>query len=288
MNKEQKPIAERPAPILANTLLPCSTVSLKRFISFSGGVESTTMCILYGKGATAIWCDTGAEHDLMYQRINEVEKELKLLHCGDFELLRIKGKQNAKGVETESLEEYIQLYKMMPSGQKRFCTKYFKIRPIDDFLGQQGECELMIGFNADEEGRTGNLELKANVNYTYPLLDAGLSRDDCEEVLKLHGLHPNFPVYMLRGGCRMCFYKSEKEYRAMYHLNKNEFDKMIAFEEGMQDKRLKFYSIMGNGKSLRQLAVECESEKAFLQLSDFTELYKSLKKETSCGAFCHR
>jgi 3'-phosphoadenosine 5'-phosphosulfate sulfotransferase (PAPS reductase)/FAD synthetase len=49
---------------------------MKRFISFSGGVESTTMCILYGKGATAIWCDTGAEHDLMYQRIDDVEKHL--------------------------------------------------------------------------------------------------------------------------------------------------------------------------------------------------------------------
>ena len=43
---------------------------MRRFISFSGGVESTTMCLLYGKGATAIWCDTGAEHDLMYQRID--------------------------------------------------------------------------------------------------------------------------------------------------------------------------------------------------------------------------
>lgn len=41
----------------------------KRFISFSGGVESTTMCILYGKGATAIWCDTGDEEPEMYKQI---------------------------------------------------------------------------------------------------------------------------------------------------------------------------------------------------------------------------
>ena len=243
------------------------------------------MCILYGKGATAIWCDTGAEHDLMYQRIDEVEKELKIIHNGKFELIKIKGKQNAKGVETESLEEYIQLYKMMPSGQKRFCTKYFKIRPIDDFLGTQGECELMIGFNADEEGRTGNLELKSNVSYTYPLIEAALTRKDCEDILKLHGLHPNFPVYMLRGGCRMCFFKSEKEYKAMYHLNRKEFDKMVDFEEGMQDKRIRFYSIMGNGKSLRQLAKECAMEK--LMFDEIETLYLSSKKETSCGAFCH-
>ena len=65
-------------PKKAMTLLPVRSVNLKRFISFSGGVESTTMCVLFGKGTTAIWCDTGAEHDLMYQRINEVERNWKL------------------------------------------------------------------------------------------------------------------------------------------------------------------------------------------------------------------
>jgi len=262
------------------------TNNLKRFISFSGGVESTTMCVLFGKGATAIWCDTGAEHDLMYQRIDEVEKELKIIHDGDFKLVRIKPTQKYKGVEYTSLEDYVQAKHFMPSGQVRYCTNEFKIQPIDNYLSKQGECELMIGFNADEEGRTGNLQLKTNVKYTYPLIDFGLTRNECEETLKLHGLHPNFPVYMLRGGCRMCFFKSEKEYRAMYHLNRIEYEKMITFEEGMQDKRIKFYSIMGNGKSLRTLANECATEK--LMFTEIETLYKSLKKETSCGAFCHR
>jgi 3'-phosphoadenosine 5'-phosphosulfate sulfotransferase (PAPS reductase)/FAD synthetase len=253
---------------------------MKRFISFSGGVESTTMCILFGKGSTAIWCDTGAEHELMYDRIDEVEKELKILHGGDFELVKVRSEKY------NGLEQYAQKAKYLPSGQSRYCTRLFKIEPIDTYLASQGECELMIGFNADEEGRTGNLELKANVKYSYPLIEYGYTREECESLLKFHGLHPNFPVYMLRGGCRMCFYKSEKEYRAMYHLNRNEFEKMISFEEGMQDKRLKFYSIMGNGKSLRQLSKECAAEK--LMFDEIETLYKSLKKETSCGAFCHR
>jgi hypothetical protein len=142
----------------------------------------------------------------------------------------------------------------------------------------------MIGFNYDEQGRTGNLEMNANVKYMYPLIDDGLTRDDCEDILKLHGLHPDFPVYMLRGGCRMCFFKSEKEYRAMYHLNKKEFDDVMGFEEKIQDERKKFYSIMGNGKSLRQLAKECQSE-LFVDPS----LYDSYKKEVkACGAFCRR
>lgn len=255
---------------------------MKRFISFSGGVESTTMCILYGKGATAIICDTGAEHKEMYARIDKVEAQLKDFHKGDFELIRVKNEKH------EGLEKYAQKIKYLPSSGKRYCTRMFKIEPIDDFLAQQGECELMIGFNSDEEGRTGNLGLKTNVKYTYPLIDEGLTRADCEDILNLHGLHPNFPVYMLRGGCRMCFFKSEKEYKALYFLNRVEFDEMVKFEEGMQDKRLKFFSIMQSGKSLRQLATECENEQRFLSGDDMAELYKSLKSGKSCGAFCHR
>ena len=32
------------------------------------GVESTALCLLYGKGAKAIVCDTGDEEDEMYER----------------------------------------------------------------------------------------------------------------------------------------------------------------------------------------------------------------------------
>ncbi len=258
---------------------------LKRFISFSGGVESTTMCILYGKGATAIWVDTGAEHEEMYNRINEVEKRLIELHKGDFTLIKLKGIAKHKGIEYQGLEDLAIAYKFMPSGQSRYCTSYFKIKPIDKYLSEQGECELMIGFNYDEQGRTGNLEMQTNVKYSYPLIEDGLTRDDCEDILKLHGLHPKFPVYMLRGGCRMCFFKSEKEYRAMYHLNRKEFNEVMEFEEKIQDQRKKFYSIMGNGKSLRQLAAECKNE----IFSDVESLYADYKRDgKSCGAFCRR
>jgi len=259
---------------------------IKRFISFSGGVESTTMCILYGNGAKAIFADAGAEHKKMYERIEKVENEIRKIHP-DFEIIKVKGKAKHKGEYYESLEDLAIAYKFMPSGQARYCTRYFKIEPIDEYLKSVGECELMIGLNLDEENsREGNWGLNENVRYTYPLIDDGLTRDDCEKILKEHGLHPNMPVYMSRGGCRMCFFKSEKEYRAMYHLAKDEFLEVMAFEEDIQDKRKRFYSIMGNGKSLRQLMVQEQKER--FQFPDIEELYKSLKKETSCGAFCHR
>jgi 3'-phosphoadenosine 5'-phosphosulfate sulfotransferase (PAPS reductase)/FAD synthetase len=259
---------------------------MKRFISFSGGVESTTMCILYGKGAKAIWCDTGAEHTQMYNRMDLVEERLKKLHGGDFEIIRIKPKVKMKGMYVDNLLDAVKIQKFMPSQMARYCTRQFKIEPIDLFLSEQGECELMIGLNADEEEREGNWGLKTNVKYLYPLQEDGYNRADCEAILDIHGLHPRFPAYMLRGGCSMCFFKSEKEYKALYYLDKDEFNKMVEFEKSYQDSRTKTFSIMSNGKTLEQLATECDAE---MFKDELIEIYQNYNKQgKSCGAFCHR
>lgn len=259
---------------------------MKKFISFSGGVESTTMCVLFGKGAKAIWCDTGAEHEKMYERIDFLELKLKELHNNDFEIIRLKPKVKIYGTFVDNLLDAVLSWKFMPSPMKRYCTGEFKIKPIDNYLSEQGECELMIGLNADEESREGNWGLKTNVNYTYPLQEKGFTREDCESVLNMYNLHPNFPAYMLRGGCSMCFYKSEKEYKALWYLNREEFDKMVKFEEQYQDKRAKPYGILSSGKTLKQLGQECSME---MFKEDILEVYKAYKKEgKSCGAFCNR
>ena len=259
---------------------------MKKFISFSGGVESTAMCILYGKGAEAIWCDTGAEHEKMYERIDFVEAKLKKLHGNDFKIHRIKPSVKVKGEYVDNLIDAVLKWRFMPSPGKRWCTGKFKVEPIDNFLDSQGECELMIGLNFDEQARDGNWGLKSNVKYLYPLQDDGLTRADCEDILRVHDLHPNFPAYMLRGGCSMCFYKSEKEYKALWYLNRDEFNKMVEFETQYQDDRKKTYGIMSNKKTLTQLAQECSNE---LFQEHILEAYQEYNSEgKSCGAFCRR
>ena len=224
----------------------------------------------------------------MYERLEYCEKKLKEIHGNNFEIVKIKANVKARGIDVDNLEKYAIIYEYMPSPMARYCTSQFKIKPIDEYLLQQGECELMIGFNLDEQGRTGNLELKKNVTYTYPLIEDALTRKDCEDILRQYDLHPKFPAYMSRGGCRMCFFKSEKEYKALYFLNKSEFMEVLEFEQKIQGTNKKFYSIMGNGKSLVQVAKDCENEKQFMIDADWNEIYKMPIKETSCGAFCHR
>jgi 3'-phosphoadenosine 5'-phosphosulfate sulfotransferase (PAPS reductase)/FAD synthetase len=164
------------------------------------------MCLLYGKNATAIWADTGAEHEEMYARIDHLEKVFTEMHEG-FTLVRVKANTSAYGRMYNNLVWYIRRARLLPSPGQRFCTDRFKITPIERYLKSQGECELLIGFNADEEpgkARVGNLQKLKNVSYRYPLYEDGFDRDDCEQLLRSNGLHPEFPVYMRRGGCFLC------------------------------------------------------------------------------------
>ena len=263
---------------------------MEKFISFSGGVESTTMCILYGKGATAIWVDTGWEHDAMYERLEFCESMLKELHGGDFELIRLKPNVTAHEKKVEKLQDYIKEMQYMPNNGSRYCTNRFKIQPIETFLKDKGECQLMIGFNADEEpgaDRVGNLAKLKNVKYTYPLFEQEYTREMCEDILHQYGLHPQFPVYMKRGGCKGCFFKSVSEYKAMYFFSRDEFMELLKLEESIQDARKKFFTIAAFQKPLRWVMNACEIE--LLQWGEEVyRMYETVKTGKACGAFCQR
>lgn len=257
---------------------------MERFIAFSGGVESTAMCVLFGKGATAVFADTGSEHAEMYQRIDKVEKIIKDLHGGDFKLIRLQARVTAKGQKITSLTDYVSVMRFFPSALDRYCTRLFKITPLDAFLKQRGEVELFIGLNADEKDRQGNHGLLANVLYRYPLQELGLNRQDCVKILQDYNLKPDFPAYMRRGGCIFCPFKSKKEYAAMVHLAPNEIDIVRILEEKAQDVRGKYYRIRQNMPPMRDF-IEMEKNNLFGDLSPY---YDDSEDQYSCGVFCHR
>jgi hypothetical protein len=257
---------------------------MKRFLAFSGGVESTTMAILYGKDATPIFTDTGYEHDLMYERIDMVENALKIIHGDEFHIVRIKAK-NVQGTGTDTLPEYIKHRLFYPNPNARFCTRLFKIEPMDDFLRGEGECELSIGLNFDEaDEREGNYGLCENVKYRYPLVEDGKTRNDCESILIKFGLLPNFPSYMIRGGCKGCFFKRKSEYAAMAVMAPKEANEVADIEEFIQDKRKTYYHIHDQIPNLRKFISNMQS---VIPMFPIEEIYRSGIGQ-GCGVFCHR
>lgn len=253
---------------------------MKQFISFSGGVESRTMAILFGKNADAIFADTGSEHDALYAQIDDVERKIREFHGNDFKIIKVKNNKY------ESLEHAIREKKFFPSFTSRFCTKDFKIDPIDNYLKKFKDegTTIMIGLNADEaDKRVGNHGLLPFVKYSYPLVENGITRKMCLSILKAAGILPNFPVYMQRGGCKFCYYKSKKEYEAMALMNEAEFDQIIELEEAIQDNRENYYHIIPSIKNLREFK---EWSKSVLFTAE--EMYPVINDATMCGVFCNR
>lgn len=252
----------------------------KKYISFSGGVESTTMCVLFGNKADAIFADTGFEHEQIYERIKAVEQWCKSFHRLDFKIHLVKNEKHG------TLPDYIRKTRFYPSFQARFCTRLFKIEPIDNILKDFEEVEIMIGLNADEiDKRTGNHGLLKHVKYSYPLADAGITRDGCKIILNKVGLLPNFPPYMKRGGCVGCYYKSHKEYLAMAHLAPAEFQKVLDIETELNSEKTtrdKFFSILPN-KTMQGIKND-----ALTSLFDASEMYAATNDATNCGVFCNR
>jgi 3'-phosphoadenosine 5'-phosphosulfate sulfotransferase (PAPS reductase)/FAD synthetase len=264
-------------------MIVSNIATMKSFISFSGGVESRTMAVLFGNKADAIFADTGAEHDELYKQLDHVEAKIREFHNNDFKIIRVKQK-SAEGTGIDNLLDYIKYTKFFPGFGARYCTRIFKIEPIDDFLAQFDEVQIMIGLNADEADlRTGNHGLLAHVQYDYPLIEHGVNRRMCHEILAAAGITPNFPPYMRRGGCKCCYFKSKKEFEAMAILNEKEYDEVAALEQEIQDKRDKFFRLITNIPNLRDFKVKAQS---ILFRPD--EIYATVNDATNCGVFCNR
>lgn len=245
---------------------------MNSYIAFSGGVESTAMALMFSKKSQPIFTDTGWEHRELYDWIAKVEEKIGV------DVLRIKR-------DGETLPEYIKRAKFYPSGMARFCTRMFKIEPMDDFLKDKVPCEILIGLNVDEQNRTGNHGLMDGVSYRYPLIELGLTRQNCIDVLREHELLPNFPAYMRRGGCVGCFWKSRKEYALMAKQSPDEADEVAAIEEEIQDERGSHYAVRDGIPNMRQFVDKCRSI-PHTQLPLFDDSDDGVP--TSCGVFCRR
>jgi hypothetical protein len=252
---------------------------MNAFIAFSGGVESTTLCLLFGHKARAIFADTGDEHQEMYERINQVGSVLKKIYPS-FEIIRV--------TAGEALHDYIRRKRIFPGPMLRFCTRIFKIEPINAYLKAYAPAKLMIGLNADESDRTGSYPIEG-VSFEYPLQDLGLNRQKCIALLREYGLEPKLPVYMRRGGCEFCFYKSRKEYAAIAHLAPELAEKLADFEDEVNANR----SARSDWSVVRQIP---EGFREFFKQEQAQSLFNAEEmygfqpevSESPCGVFCHR
>jgi hypothetical protein len=122
-----------------------------------------------------IFCDVGAELPETYAWLEKVEQKT------GWKINRI-GK---------NLESIIAKYNLLPSFNRRFCTREAKIAPLERFHKTTGEVFVYYGLRADEN-RTG-VRPSDTTKQIYPLKDAGIDLRGVWLILKNQDLlPPNF------------------------------------------------------------------------------------------------
>lgn len=215
---------------------------MKVIVSFSGGKDSQACliqaCNGFGaKNITAVFCDTGWEHELTYQHVENVTNQLGV------KLVVLKNK---------NVDGFIGLSKRMrwfPDTEHRMCTVQLKIQPMIDYLLQQEDEKILIiqGIRAAESDSRSKMSCSANYFEEYmkepvkgkkaPRLYRktdvkawcknhtayverpffGASAQDVIDYILDNGQQPN-PLYRQgasRVGCYPCIYSRLTEIKAM-------------------------------------------------------------------------
>jgi len=242
------------------------------FVSVSGGLDSTALSILCSREDRweYIFADTGDEFPQVYEHLDKMEERLKI------KIIRVKNDMTLGEYEIQS--------KFFPSPKARYCTRMFKIEPIEQYLKQYKPFKLAIGLRADED-RKGNI-----ANYAvYPLQEWGIKKCDVVTMCQQYDLIPKYPWYMSRGGCYSCFYKSTNDLLALAKYEPNLFNRLIEREEAVQDGRKKYMSMFENLKfknnsiSLRRVKEIADNQEQ-IEMFPKGEVYNS----EDCGTFCRK
>lgn len=137
--------------------------------------------------ATAIW-QTAHDPSLPYEFVfNDTRAELPETYAW---LDKVESTLGIKIVRIgKNLETIISEQGMLPSARIRFCTKYSKIFPMNDYIGKGATAVYYFGLRSDEPDRVGALETKQLIP-KYPLREAGIGLATVYRMVESRDLMP--------------------------------------------------------------------------------------------------
>jgi hypothetical protein len=174
----------------------------RHVLSLSGGKDSAALAIYMRDRVPDmeyIFSDTRKELKETYEYLERIEDYLGTrVHRLNAEL---------------GFDHWLDVYGgMIPSNHRRWCTKMLKLKPFENFVGDDPVINY-VGLRADEN-RSGYISHKPNITPVYPFQEDGLKLPDIEEILRVSGV--GMPPYTKwgrsRSGCFFCFYQQKIEW----------------------------------------------------------------------------
>ncbi|APD83910.1 phosphoadenosine phosphosulfate reductase [Mycobacterium intracellulare subsp. chimaera] len=192
----------------------------RHVLGISGGKDSSALAI-YMRDRVAemeyFFCDTGAELPETYEYLNKLEAAL--------------GKPIARLNADRDFDHWLQIYQgTLPSPNMRWCTKNLKIKPLEDWLGDDRAISY-VAIRADEN-RLGYISTKPNISAVFPFRDEGIDKAGVMRILDEAGIGlPAYYEWRTRSGCYFCFFQRKNEWVGLADRHPELFDRAIAYED---------------------------------------------------------
>ena len=217
-------------------------------LSLGAGVQSSTLALMceYGEFPVpdaAVFADVGAEPASVYRWLDQLEEmvtkfPIYRVQQGDLyeDSLQVKTSQKSGKRYAKSLVPFFaKKYNGCKAGMfPRKCTGDYKIAPLKrqarKMMKDAGlkRVRQWIGISTDEASRMKDSQIQY-VTHHYPLIELGMSRQDCLDWMKAKDL-PQPP----RSACVFCPYHSDAEWARLARDEPEDFAKAVQWERDVQ------------------------------------------------------
>lgn len=187
----------------------------------SGGKDSSALAVYMRdrvQDMEYFFCDTGAELPETYAYLSKLEVVL--------------GKPIARLNSDRSFDHYFEVFRgALPSPQMRWCTTLLKIKPLEDWIGDD-DVVSYVAIRADESNRKGYVSTKANIRTVFPFIEDGIDHAGVLGILEDAGINlPEYYKWRTRSGCYFCFFQRKSEWVGLADNHPDLFKRAIAIEQ---------------------------------------------------------
>ena len=186
----------------------------------SGGKDSSALAVYLRdkvRDLDYFFCDTGAELPETYEYLTRLEVIL--------------GKPIVRLNATRGFDHWFEVFRgTLPSPQMRWCTRNMKIKPIEEWIGEDLAVSY-VAIRSDESNRKGYISTKPNIQTRLPFVEDGINREGVMRILDDAGIGvPAYYEWRTRSGCYFCFYQRKAEWVGLAERHPELFERAVAIE----------------------------------------------------------
>ncbi|AFV11903.1 phosphoadenosine phosphosulfate reductase [Thermacetogenium phaeum DSM 12270] len=213
----------------------------RHILALSGGKDSAALAVYMRDkypdlDIEYVFTDSGCELPETYEYIERIRAVLNI----EITVLR----------SERDFDYWLKYYKgVLPSPQNRWCTRQLKLKPYEDYIGNDWTYSY-VALRADEN-RLGYSNKKGNIQPRFPFVEDSITLEDVLNILQTSGLGlPDYSKWRKRSGCYFCFYQTDAEWRALKKYHPDKFEKACQYEENHSDGRIYTWRGIKGGKPL--------------------------------------